>query len=193
LTPFEYVIPLISVIVGLGITDVASSLNKLFQARDRVRWDWLPLAITLLAVSLLLQAWWTFYALGYGGTILITSLGGFMLLCISLISLYLFAAASLPSEVPEEGVDLREFYKANSRYIWGAFIMSVTLATLSSTIKLVSESAPVSLAPVFLNVSIVGLGVVLMVSKSRQVHSVIVGVMVLVLTVASGALILEAV
>ena len=193
MTPFEYIIPLMSIIVGLGITDVADSLNKLFQARERVRWHWLPLAVTLLAVFMLLQAWWIFYAGGYGDSLLVKSLGGFILLCISLISLYLFAAASLPSEIPEEGVDLREFYKASSRYIWGVFITSVVLATITSIIKVVLEGISVPLGPVLRNGFMIVLGLVLMFSTRWRVHCVVGSIVVLLYAIAAGALILKVV
>ena len=58
MNPFEYLLPLISVIVGLSITDLATSLHRLLRARRRVEWDWLPLATALLALLMVLNAWW---------------------------------------------------------------------------------------------------------------------------------------
>ena len=61
MNPFEYLLPLISVIVGLSITDLTTSLHRLLRARRRVEWDWLPLATALLAVALVLNVWWQLY------------------------------------------------------------------------------------------------------------------------------------
>ena len=57
MSPFEYLLPLISVLVGLAVADLATSLHWLLQARRRVQWDWLPLLAAILAVLAVLDLW----------------------------------------------------------------------------------------------------------------------------------------
>lgn len=44
MSQLEYLIALISIIVGLGLTELARSRRELVRPSRRVRWHWLPLA-----------------------------------------------------------------------------------------------------------------------------------------------------
>jgi hypothetical protein len=127
-TPFEYILPLIAVLVGIAISDVAVSLHRLLRARHRVKWDWLPLAGTVLALLAFMEVWWTFYASREGE--FFTSLGGFLPLVGQLLILFLLTAAALPDEVPDEGIDLRSFYDQNGSYYWTLFASYVVFIVL---------------------------------------------------------------
>ena len=126
MNPFEYLLPLISVIVGLSITDLATSLHRLLRARRRVRWDWLPLATALLALMLVLNVWWTLYR---GDSTAAWTVAEFFPVMTTLILLFLINAAALPDRVPPEGIDLRAFYESNSPYFWLLFAVYIALAT----------------------------------------------------------------
>ena len=119
MTPFEYVLPLVSVLVGLALADLSVSLHRLLRARHRVRWDWLPLAAAALAVLTALQFWWAFY--NSQADTFYQTLGGFIPLAAQFVVLFLINAAALPDEVPDEGLDLRRFYDANSPYFWSLY------------------------------------------------------------------------
>ena len=62
MTPFEYILPLVSVLVGLAIADLAVSFNRLLRARRRVTWDWLALLAAFIALVAVLDIWWMFSA-----------------------------------------------------------------------------------------------------------------------------------
>lgn len=64
MTPFEYLLALVSILIGLAVADLATCMHRLLRARSRVRWDWLPLASALIVMLLILQFWWGFYRLG---------------------------------------------------------------------------------------------------------------------------------
>jgi hypothetical protein len=57
----EYVSVLVSIVVGLALTDVLQSLHRLLRAGRRVRWDWAAPLSTLLVVMVLVMLWWAFY------------------------------------------------------------------------------------------------------------------------------------
>ncbi len=119
--PFEYVIPLVSVLVGLAITDLAMSLNRLLRARDRVKWDWLLLLVAFMAILAVLDIWWMFY--GEQEATLYQTLAGFLPLAAQLIILFLINAAALPDDVPKEVMDLKKFYEDNNPYLWPLFVI----------------------------------------------------------------------
>ncbi len=125
MTPFEYILPLISVLVGLAVADLAVSLHRLLRARRRVRWDWLPLATALTAVLAVLEVWWNLYATQDDP--FFSALGGFLLFAAQLIILFLLNAAALPDEVPAEGLDLRAFYDQNGPLFWSLYAAYVGL------------------------------------------------------------------
>lgn len=150
MTPFEYLITLVSVLVGLALADVATSLHHLLRARARVHWDGLPLAAALLAVLAVLQFWWTLFGaqdLGPFGRI-----AGFLPLMAQVLLLYLLNAAALPDAVPADGLNLRTFYRENSRYFWSlyaGYIAVTILLTLGqrtlggeTTGRVLSDMAP---------------------------------------------------
>jgi len=139
-TPFEYILPLIAVLVGLAIADLAVSLHRLLRSRQHVRWDWLPFAGALLALLALLEVWWTFYA--SRDSAYYTSVGGFLPLLAQLLILFLLNAAALPDEVPPEGVDLRTFYEQNGSYYWTLFASYVGFVVLMRITGSVAGDGP---------------------------------------------------
>jgi hypothetical protein len=123
MTPFEFLVTLISVLVGLALADVATSLHALLRARERVRWDPLPLLAALLAVLVVLEFWWTLFTeqdLGYYSRLI-----GFLPLAGQLLLLFLLNAAALPDTVPDEGLDLRSFYDRNGSYFWTLYALYI--------------------------------------------------------------------
>lgn len=125
MTPFEYLLSLISVLVGLAIADLVTSLHRLLRARERVRWDWLPLAAALLAVLAVLEFWWVFFQqqeMELGG---LARIAGFLPVAGQLVLLFLMNAAALPDEVPAEGLDLSAFYEEQRSYFWGLYALYI--------------------------------------------------------------------
>ncbi|GGI90389.1 hypothetical protein GCM10007973_28380 [Polymorphobacter multimanifer] len=126
--PFEYVVGLVSILLGLALTELASSLHKLLRARARVRWDWQAPAAAVALVLVVLDLWWGVRQLELIG--LTMTIGLFLPLLTALLLFYLAAAAALPDDVPVEGVDVREYYTANARYFWLLFAGFVVVAKL---------------------------------------------------------------
>lgn len=126
MSPFEYMLPMVSILVGLAIGDLSLSLHRLLRARRRVRWDWLPLGAALLVLLLILQFWWAFYAVGRAEVW--TRYWSFLVLSAGLIAMFLLASAALPDAIPDEGLDLSAYYEENRRYFWVLFALFTLLA-----------------------------------------------------------------
>jgi len=182
LSPFEYVLALVSILIGLAVADLSGSLHRLLRARQRVRWDWLTIAAALLVMMLILEFWWVFY--GLGTSVAWTHYGAFLVLAASLVCMFLLASATLPDEVPEEGIDLRSYYRQNGRYFWSLFGLFVLLMI---AVELVAEwdrfrDAAV-LRRTLQNLALVALLLSLAKIENRRYHAVLVPAMLVFLTI----------
>lgn len=109
---FEYITVLVSIVIGLAIADIATSLHRLLRAGRRVRWDWISPTAAALVLLELFNLWWKWH--GFTGE----TLGDVMPYFVVLLLLFLAASASLPDTVPEGGIDLRQFEQETHRYFW---------------------------------------------------------------------------
>ena len=113
---FSYLIVLVSIVLGLGITRLLTGLGALIEGRDRVRPYGPALAWAGILLVVHVQTWWTMF--GYrdrdGWTF-----AAFLAVLLQPALLYLLAALVLPTTVPEEGVDLRARYHEQTRWFFG--------------------------------------------------------------------------
>ena len=112
---FEFALGLFSVLIGLSIADVATSLHRLIRKRETVRWDPLTLLAALFALLMAIGMWFDLWGIRNA-----TSVRHFFLylgLVASFFVLFLIAASSLPDE-SDGPVDLRSYYEHNRRYFW---------------------------------------------------------------------------
>ena len=128
----EYVTVFISIIVGIAVGDLLISFHRLLRARRRVKWHWVPLAIALFGLLLIVSYWWSaFYWYEQAERL---SVAAFLPDLAQFVVLFLVLAASLPDEVPAEGLDLKAWYRDNAATYW-------TLATLSLLLDIVVGGA----------------------------------------------------
>ncbi len=180
MTPFEYVLAFVSIVVGLAVADLATSLHRLLRARDRVRWDWLALTAAGLAALAVLQFWWSFYQTGHAPVWHVY--GAFLLLLAFVITLVLLAAAALPDEVPPGELDLRTYYDTNARYFWVLFTLFVSMAAVVSILPALGR-VPVGVlfTGQLPNLSVVALASSLALVTRRRYHRIVVPLLTLVL------------
>ena len=114
MTQPEYLTVLVSIIVGLGLTDLAKSIRDLLHPERPVRWHWLPLTWAVVAILMVLVAWWSFYRVLQAEVW--SSPEAFLLILFSTLNLYFVCAFALPdldgppgSNNPDR-VDLESFY-----------------------------------------------------------------------------------
>lgn len=167
--PFEYLLIFAAIILGLAVTDLATSLHRLLGAKQRVKWDWLAALAAVLALLVILVHWWTWYSattLASGFTF-----EQYLLVIVSTVLLFLMAAAALPDETPEGIIDLRLHYRLVSRRYWVLFTAHWIL------VQIVSLWAQVAINHVKLDLLsplwlIVPAGMLLAVFRNRALHVV---------------------
>jgi hypothetical protein len=124
----EHSITLVSVIVGLGLTDLLGNVNRLVRARNEVRWHALPLVWALVCLLLVVNLWWGIY-LGAIGIATPSNSGEFLLYLAVPVLLYLVCAAALPDRDDPAARDLRTAYFAGSRY-FSTLLLAYVVATM---------------------------------------------------------------
>jgi hypothetical protein len=120
-TPFEHLAVLISIVLGLGLTHLLTSVQRLVQARQRVRLYWLPLLWVALIFVSLIEWWWACFALKQ---YTVWNFFYFLFVLLSPVSLYLAAAFALPDVEPGTRYDLREHYYDNRVWFFAMLALS---------------------------------------------------------------------
>lgn len=105
--------------LGLALSDLCISLNRLLDAGPKVRWDWLaPMAAVVAFLKIITQWWVWFGAARFANGVTFEM---FVLLIVAVVLLFLLAAAALPDRVDESQIDLRAYYAQVSRRYWLLF------------------------------------------------------------------------
>jgi hypothetical protein len=124
---FEFLTAFVAILIGLAITDLATSLHRLLRARARVKWDWASLAAAaFVAIQVMAQFWVFWFSQGEQ----VYTFASTSALAAVLVLVFLMASAVLPDEVPAEGLDLRAFYDANRAYFWSLVALYIATVTV---------------------------------------------------------------
>ena len=119
---FTYLSAFVTIILALSIANLLDSFHKLLRARRRVDWHPIPVIVavlaTLLVISEFFSLWFEFQVTS------ITMVRMLQLLATPLVIAF-FAYAALPDEVPEEGIDLYQFYFEERRVLAALMVLAM--------------------------------------------------------------------
>jgi hypothetical protein len=168
---FEFLMILVSVVIGLGLTEILTGGANLLRARDTVRFHWFHVLFQIGVFFALLQQWWEFWDMEGMGEI-----SFFAVLAILAPPVLLFLIANLLYPSEPEGADLEAYYYRQAPLLWGLVI----LGTLEGTfLQPLIFGEPVFHVANISGIPMVAFCSVLAVSKSRLVHSIIGPIIVL--------------
>ena len=128
---FSYLSVLLSIILGLGLTQLLTATGRLIQHRDRVRAHWLPLLWAGLLVLIYVQVWWSMYGLRlrHDWTFL-----AFSAVLAQTATLYVMAALALPEQVDPAGTDLGVYFDKHHRWFFAFFLATLVVSVLKDFI-----------------------------------------------------------
>lgn len=129
---FSYLSVLLSIILGLAITQVLQGFGKLLQARRRVRFWWPPLVLAVMMLVSFVQSWWAMFGLRDRSE---WTFASFAVVVLQTIFSYLQAAMVLPDVPPEGPVDLRESYFEHASWFF-FFVIAGTVTSLAKDLVL---------------------------------------------------------
>ena|SRR5689334_16694955 len=128
---FSYLSVLLSIIIGLGVTQVLTAAGRLIRHRDRVRVTWLPVLWACVMLVVYVQVWWSMFGLR-GKTD--WTFAAFLVVLAQTATLYMMAAVVLPDEVSESGVDLGTYYERNRAWFFGFFLATLVISVLKDVL-----------------------------------------------------------
>ncbi|MGH7467840.1 MAG: hypothetical protein ACRENP_07600 [Longimicrobiales bacterium] len=121
MTPFEYLSVLISIVLGLGLTQLLANVHKLVQARARVQLYWLSILWAILIFIAQVEWWWANFSLRGPES----NFFYFLFVLLSPVALYLISASVLPSIEPGVSYDLRVHYYGTRRWFFGVLALQL--------------------------------------------------------------------
>lgn len=122
---FAYLSVLLSIIIGLGLTQLLTAAGRLIRHRDRVVVDWLPLLWALVLLIVFVQVWWSMFGLR---TYQSWTFFGFLLILAQTCTLYMMAAVVLPEQVDGPAVDLAAYYERQRTWFFGFFLATLVIS-----------------------------------------------------------------
>ena len=138
---FSYLSVLISIILGLGITQLVTGLGRLIQTRERIK----PYAPTYAWIALLLvihvQTWWAMFGLrNHSGW----NFAQFFIVLLQPLVLSLLASLAIPDIGADSHVDLRANYYAQSRWFFSLLILLLVVSLVKDLVLSGSLPAPLN-------------------------------------------------
>ena len=134
---FNYLSVLLSIILGLAITQILKGLRGLALTRARVRVYWPTLVLAGLLLLITVQGWWASFGMR---EIRVWTFAMFAVVLLQTTLTYMLAALVLPDFFGEGAIDLREHYFAHRQLFFGLFVVTL-LVSLSKDLVL-SGHAP---------------------------------------------------
>lgn len=127
ISPFEYVTVLMSIILGLGISQILTGVADLFHKSQKVRLYWPHTLWVLFVLVLHIQEWWVTYELK---TYPSWRLPVFLFIMLYPINLFVLARMLFPLSLKGKQIALKDFYLKNYRKIFLLFTFSGVLSAL---------------------------------------------------------------
>lgn len=165
MSAFDYLSVLISIILGLAITQVLQGFRDLMQARTRLRFYWPPVLWAVLLLVICVQEWWALF--GYRDYPEWTFVG-FSMVIAQVVGTYLIAALVLPDVAGDEALDLRAYYYANHRWFFALGVLTIAASIAKDRVLTGAwPSPPLNLVLELVLVVILGTGAV---TTHERVH-----------------------
>ena len=165
---FSYLSVLLSIILGLAITQILQGFRDLMQARTRLRLYWPSLLWAILLLVICVQEWWAMFGWKNYRPWTFT---GFSMMLGQTVATYLAAALVLPDTRGDEPIDLRAYYYANHRWLFASFGMVVVISIAKDLV--LSGSLPSPPANFLGQLAFIAIALVAALSSREIVHKVI--------------------
>lgn len=178
MSPFEYVIVLISIIIGLGITLVLTGIAQLIREEPRVKFFYPYLVWIGLVFVLHIHEWWITYQLK---STVSWKLPTFLFIILYPILLFILANLLFPDSWEKYNRNMKQFYFTIYQKFFGCAILLVALSILQNILL-----SGLPLSAQFVHLIVLATLVVMLIAKPVSVvaHTVV-AVFLLLLLVAS--------
>ncbi len=119
---FSYLSVLLSVILGLAVTQILTGFRALLWSRARVRIYWPVIGWAVLVLLVCFQNWWSMFGMRNRHDWTFQQFGVVLL---QTILIYMAAGMVFPDFLGEGAVDLKETFYGHSRWFFGLAVVSI--------------------------------------------------------------------
>ena len=164
---FEFLMILVSVVIGLGITEILTGWANLLRAREGVRFYWIHTLFQFGVFFALLQQWWERWERAGVGEITFVAV-----LTVLTPPVILFLIAHLLFPARAENAGLEEYYYRQAPLLWSLVIAGTVVGTFVSPLVFGYQILhPANLS----GIPMVVICVILASTQSRRTHALLSG------------------
>ena len=128
---FSYLSVILSIVLGLAITQVLLGFRGLILTRAKVKLYAPTLIWAFIALLIPIQAWWADFSMRRETNWTFLAL---LVVMMQAISIYMIAALVLPDISGEKFIDLREHFFAHRSWFFGANVASIAFSLLKTLV-----------------------------------------------------------
>ena len=139
---FSYLSVLLSIIIGLAVTQILTGMRGLMLGREQVKGYWPTQVWAGVLLLILTQTWWAMFDLRNRQ---VWDFSHFAILLAETISLYLLAGLVYPDFSPDRAIDLRSHYFAQRRHFFTLVLVTTALSLGRDLVLDHRLTAPVNL------------------------------------------------
>ena len=164
---FTYLSVLLSIVLGLAVTQLLSGLAGLARARQRVSMYW-PVPVQMVATLLVtVQVWWAMFGMR---EVEHWTFASFLIVLMQTVTVYLMAAFITPDLSGDGHIDLREVYFREARWFFGSILLALLVSLAKNIFVSGSLPNPIDLAG---HVTFAALALTGFILRSDAAHKVI--------------------
>lgn len=127
INPFEYSSILVSIILGLGITQLLSAFSELLYNYKRVTFYWPQTGWVIFVLFLHIQDWFITYQLRDKP---VWHLSELVFVLLYPVTLFIAAKMLLPTNANEESRDMKAYYMSQFPVLFGIMAISILLSVV---------------------------------------------------------------
>ena len=166
MAPYEHVVVVMSIVLGLAVTQLLKGAAQLYRKRASVQAYWLHWAWVVLLVFFSLVFWWTFW--NYRD-IAEWDFFRFVVYLSPSIALFFLTAIAFP-DPSEPAADMKAYYFSIRAGFFGTFALLGVLAGLTASVV---RGLPVLDPSNLFRLALVVLSLIVMRSASERVHAAV--------------------
>ena len=162
---FEFYMILLSVVIGLALSEFLTGTANLIRTRRTVKLYWLHIFFQVAVFIALFQQWWESWELRY-----IPELTVWAVLTLLASPLLLFLLAHLLYPRVTEGVDLKDYYFRQASILWWIVVAGMISGTLIKPLSLNFNIFQMNNLSGFLTIPVC---IILASTKNQYVHQIL--------------------
>jgi len=179
----ELLLLFFSIIAGLGLADLITSLHRLLRARTLIKWHWIPIVHAFAAFQTMINIWYN-VQIDLASPLVATSMGFFIWL-IPIILLLLVMLAVLPDHQPSAPFDIYSWYIEHRKYYYT--LLTLFIISISINRSLLEEAQSYWYLPLILVVPLA----MLIFTKKFWLHAMVTILIVLFLLITLAIQLIE--